>query len=819
VNADPNRPIQHRAAHHSVVASPAVSPGGGSPQEENSVVLTSDADQTTDPDPTDGPAGRAALPWGNRVLRSGWLPFTFAVVVTIGWLSFYSVPLTALASYGGYLVLGIVLPGMLLWRLAHRGPSYLYLDLAAGTALGYAVEIGVYIPARALGFPLLPQIVQAAILLTFVAVPGLRRYFRSGTAERPPVLWSWCLVLFWLLVLLWSVRYVSAHGMTWPSYGAPDSDMNFHLALIGEAKHHMPMTIPWVSGEPVLYHWFVYPEMASTSWATGIEPSLLLTRLSPLPMLAGFLLLIPALTRRLTANWWSGIVAIGIALFAVAPLPYGWPLSPAFTSFGFSAYEDGSLLKLVLWTSPTQTFATLLFVPVVLVLIDLLDGRGADRRLWALFVVGSAAVMGAKATYLPLLMAGLLLVVVVQFLLTRRLPVVPLVASAFTFGFLLFAQFVLFGGFGSAQGMSVDPLRVMVMSAAPATTNLLAQPHLSRLLLATAITMFCWLCMWGGVVGLGRRFRDPQIVLLLGIGLSGLAAVLTLSQVGGSQGYFTQSARPYLAVAAACGLSVLVPKLERRIAVALLGAVAAGVVLTRVIRVFNGPSVPHLGQFRPVSLGLRMLLPYALIGVILVATGAAVWWRGRRVGLSLAMVVALAVGFSLYGAYLNLRTNVHNGRSVGWRELTTYEPIMVKGTPEAGRWLRDHSRPDDLVATNAHCAHPVVPQCYNSHFAVAAYTERRVLVNGWSFTPTAHKEAARRHVPVYSMPYWKPGLLAENDAAFTDPSPATIGTLRDKYHVRWMFVDEKQGNPSPRLGDFATLRFRSGDSSVYEVTG
>jgi hypothetical protein len=121
------------------------------------------------------------------------------------------------------------------------------------------------------------------------------------------------------------------------------------------------------------------------------------------------------------------------------------------------------------------------------------------------------------------------------------------------------------------------------------------------------------------------------------------------------------------------------------------------------------------------------------------------------------------------------------------------------------------------VATNAHCLVVTVERCTNLHFSFAAYTERRMLVEGWGFTTTAHVRAAELRTWVGFVPYWRPDVLAANDAAFTSPTTETVRHLRDRYGVRWLFADESQPGYSARLGEFATLRYRSGSCAIYEL--
>ncbi|TMR04780.1 hypothetical protein ETD86_53470, partial [Nonomuraea turkmeniaca] len=205
------------------------------------------------------------------------------------------VPAWDLAAFAAYVGIGVALPGTLLWRALTGGGRSTAEDVAAGLALGYAVEVLAYIPARAAGMPLLVLVPPVAVLGTFLCVPGLRRHWRGEAAkERMP---GWC---------AWALAGVVGYLITWSTlslYRVPIAsayvDMPYHLALVGEVKHHLPPTLPSVLGERLSYHWFVYADMAATSWVTGIEPVTLVYKLSTLPMTVAMVVLVAVLGRRL----------------------------------------------------------------------------------------------------------------------------------------------------------------------------------------------------------------------------------------------------------------------------------------------------------------------------------------------------------------------------------------------------------------------------------------------------------------------------------------------------------------------------------------
>ncbi|WP_449066815.1 hypothetical protein, partial [Planomonospora algeriensis] len=93
-------------------------------------------------------------------------------------------------------------------------------------------------------------------------------------------------------------------------------------------------------------------------------------------------------------------------------------------------------------------------------------------------------------------------------------------------------------------------------------------------------------------------------------------------------------------------------------------------------------------------------------------------------------------------------------------------------------------------------------------------SERRVLVEGWSYT-AKDNEHLMKHGRF--SPFWDAGRLAANDGFFRDPSAESAERLRTEYGVRWLFVDTRFGRPSVPLRTVAELRFRRGVCEVYEL--
>jgi hypothetical protein len=132
------------------------------------------------------------------------------------------------------------------------------------------------------------------------------------------------------------------------------------------------------------------------------------------------------------------------------------------------------------------------------------------------------------------------------------------------------------------------------------------------------------------------------------------------------------------------------------------------------------------------------------------------------------------------------------------------------GTYEIANYLRLESNKNELIATNRHCAGLEENQtCTARQFALSAISERRVFLEGWSYTTCPLSE------PILNK-YWKEDSWRVNQDFFITPTTENFEVLR-KSGVDWLVVDTTRssvGNYEP----FAELVKTSGSVSLWKVT-
>jgi len=712
-------------------------------------------------------------------------------------------------------VFGITLPGTLLWRLASPFRHNLIEDFAAGSLVGVSLLILVYLAVSPLGGQHWAWLWAAPVLVLVTVVPSWRRRCLSRVERPVSPLTAWLVAIACALPLyaIGRVRSLAPAPYTTPQSNLPD--MAFHQALSASAKYDFPLQAPYVDGERMDYHYFWHQFTAATSWATGVDLTDLVYNIGWLPLLLAGCALIFALTDRVApGSRWAGPLAIAVA--AVGGTVNVYPNAPL-PAEGLVNY---------VWGSPTQSLGGGLIALLALMGIDLLRGRNSPGT-WVLFLVIGAAASGSKATVLPLIICGVGLVLVIRLLYGRFAKGALLIAVLLS-GLFLAAIVVVFGN--KSSGLAVRPwvtfAKVGIYPLVARQSDPGTYDHGAMWI--SGITMCLGLLL--GAAGLlvltgtaARWFRDPGMILMVGIAIGGFGGMVLTDQPGTSQLYFHRTAVPIIAVLAAAGAWMLVFWFaDRRSGVvvfaSLIGGVGATAAARAIVKAHPSDGKPFLtsdnrltGLITPWLWTIGFLL---VVAVVVTALWKLARRRGRPTRIALASFVLAGMGA---GLFLPIQAMAHY-RAADQGPLTDKFPLGPSSSQAAAAtWLRDHTAPGDLIATNAHCAMKNATGCDVRHFWISALSERHVLVEGWGYTNTINDLVAATGKSPNGLPFWDEQKIDDNDRAFTAPSRDNLRLLKVKYGVRWLYADPTQTVVSSKLNAYATLRFKARDALVYEL--
>ena len=198
-------------------------------------------------------------------------------------------------------------------------------------------------------------------------------------------------VLVYTIQIVWGISAVTPVALR-----APYVDEPYHLALLGEFRHHFPAEVPFVDGTPLRYHWLVYPFLAAGTWGSGVAPIVLLKVLVPAALIALLVLGVAVAASRISGHRWAAVGSAAV-LCALTPLDMmAWTdVSRPWLTTGWLTYR-----------SPTQLLANALCPLLVVLLVGILRGAAARPRHWVATAGVMLAVAGAKSAMLPVFVAG-----------------------------------------------------------------------------------------------------------------------------------------------------------------------------------------------------------------------------------------------------------------------------------------------------------------------------------------------------------------------------------------------------------------------------
>lgn len=753
---------------------------------------------------------------GDRIAR--WLPAILVAVFTAISLLRNGATGSEILVFSGYWALTLLLPGTLIVRAVFSAKRTLPEDLALGAATGLALEIATFLVLRAAGLEGVARVWWLIPLGLFVAVPRLRR---SGF--RPPAMWAsrawaWSMaVMTTLLIMGLDLTWFQRNPLP-PSGGSAYRDQWWHLAIVHELMRSGPAQVPQVAGELFSYHDNIHGHIAVAAQATGISPTMILFRLVLPPLILVAAGLIALLASEVSRRSWTGPVAVWLTLLTL--------------SGGYLWAEFGNLSTTPLrFGSPTQMLAVPLVMAAAWALITLIRGS-LTLRGWAwlglIVVVGA----GSKPTVVPTLLAGTLVALVAVVATTRRFPRAIAIATAGLVAVQLWAVvsgpdrqtgITVLGSLrlssifreisgditlrGTNDGFVLDSLATKAgVTAAAVTAIWLLGSQAIRLIGLTALAY-------------PATRRDPAAWWLAGALSAGWFAFLAFDLSSGGQLYFFHLSLPFGAVLTSWMVVAAVDRFTvgRRIAylsggmaVGAAAAIAAVSAVSAASRSEASGSIDHV------------LLPIAV--VLSVAAATTVGWRylSGRLGLPagwLALALAFAIGISL-------PTSLGEATSVVYRWA---QPIQHNLNPDSFEylspleqqamvWLNENSSRDDIIATNAQCL-PVRERriCNAIGFWVGGISGRRVVLEGWGYTPQAHAAHGvdgkhRNQQP----PPW-PDRYELSHAAVEEPTPEVLEELRERFGATWLVAVRRAGPVSERLDDLAELAFENADVAIYRI--
>ncbi|WP_380278744.1 hypothetical protein [Kitasatospora purpeofusca] len=783
---------------------------------------------------TPGRCGAGAAPGAEDAPRApgarllGFLPAVAAYALLVALLAAADTSFGDIARYTGYVLWGVLLPGTLVFRALRRRPHTLLEDLALGAVVGLALELLAWAVLVGLGLQSVAVAWPLAVVVPFLAVPGLRRHWFPRGHRRMPAGWSWSvagtvgLTSGYLYAVFLSRNPVLPDTETTRQY----IDLPYLLSLAGNAKHHMPPTFPQAAGEPLHYHWFTFVHMAMGDLVGHLDLPVIQMRLM-VPALAALAMVVTAVVaHRLTGRPWAGPVA-ALLIFAVGEFGAGYPNDSPSWTFGAPA------VPLMMWASLSLTYSQPLLMALVGVVGDALRGRGEGETggdggvpalgrgafvLTALFALASSA---AKASSLPVTLAALAFAGLMVLIGTRRVPWTVVWLGAIVAGAQLFATAVLFRfesygleavPFGNIAKYWADPQQ----SRTAATQSVVVAATLVAFLLNHQLRM-------AGMIPLLRRRRlglEPAQWFLLGGAVAGPAAYLVVN--GFNSSYFTLAGLSFGVLLSAWGCTEVFERAAlpaRGRAALAVGTLAFVLLLTYGIHhhaddwaAFALTAVGDPGGAASYAALVPSLAAAAALAGVAGVCGL-LWWAAGRVlpALRRRGGLVLLTGALAAGAPA-LLLDVRQAGELPWDGAWPLPASQV----QAARWVRAHSAPGDVLATNTHCrsdtdyAHPGA-QCTNAlSFYLSAYSERSVLVEGWAYSPRLMSEK--------SGSFWDQQLLALNDDAVYRPTADVLGRLRDGHGVRYVVVNRRTGPESPALKTLSTQVFDNGRMAVYELS-
>ncbi|HUZ70478.1 MAG TPA: hypothetical protein VMU65_12295 [Candidatus Saccharimonadales bacterium] len=722
------------------------------------------------------------------MLRRGIAPATLVLaVMLVGWLV-TGVAVFDIVRFLAYDIGFVALPGAaLLWAVRGHRSGFL-VTIALGWPLGQALEILAFSGTAAIGNRALFLLYPIVVIVPSAIVTWRRRQH----VDTEPAGNSLSIAAMWTAAGAVSVGLVYLTLMFLPLAPLPGAsvmveypDYTYFIGLIAQVMHHWPPTTPGLVGVPLHYEWFVLFHIAAASQVTNVPIPVIGLRLDYIPTVVVLACQLLVVGRSLGRSWWTGAVAV-VIIFLLGPLD----LSSTYTSFGDNVFVH-------LWDSWTFPYGVTFFLALLYLITERFRAStwrtGRDLGSWVLIGILMIGASGAKATVLPILIAGTGLYVVLDALVRRAVSRRAVVTVALAIVVFIPTYVLVYGG--STPATTIDPL--VWLSGGPAVlyANLIHHAAVRDVVLP-----FAYAANFAGVMLplagmfylLRRRHRSeiPRFALPLCLFATGVAIASLVHHSSYSELYFVDTGYMAGCFVAAHGYRLAwldlghSQRFSRRQAVI---AVAGWLVLFLLIVKITSHSVPTIHDL------IYRFAAITALGVVFVLAWG-LWLRARHQ--SHRGIAALGLLPILAATSLTLPLLAYpQARSVlAGKPVATGRTVLSPGLVTALDWLKTHTSVDAVFAVNNHWLDPMETQ--PKYYYYTAFSERQAFIESYNpypipagtGTPAGADFVYRQHI---------------NDAVFDSADTAALRVMTQQYSVRYLLIDRSLGSQSAgvlRLG-------------------
>jgi hypothetical protein len=678
-------------------------------------------------------------------------------------------------SAAGVVLFLILIPGTIIGLIILK-----LRDLTSALIIGSVVLISFVIPLHALfsklGFSWV--LVMGLIIFSFYLLLQFNKYISINELKTKVVIdfQNIVLVCFSIMILILLFRqslYVPTSNLdqflVWPdTYNA--------IAQAGEILNHGPTIFPFVAEAqvPLKYHWgaFSLGSFISLFGVVELVVSIFKTQFVLLGILYFGLLYLTGKT--LGRSWIAGIFSVILG---------GLTIYPTFPEFN----DQIGLARPFISSSSMPQFTANVFAILAIFLIYSHKQININNKVK--FTILFFATLSATLSKGPV---GLLIVILVlsfivfNYKIELKNNLINLLSPT-AIGFIVGYAQITSGD--SAEGRSGTSLWLNPL----ATFKLLADGYgLALNSKSVAVFLILFVVSFSSLFFVSLHMYSQKIFKslfpLLVTVLAGLSGTLLLETWGASQLFLLYSVIPFIGVLLASSAFYEAKRLKtKKIFLIALGLVGQPILFDL------------FSSFVPRSQVLKTF------GLWVLATGSVLFIAGLFAKVMKKRLSAYLLITSLsIGMFSGLTTFDQKAYS-----LPEHPYSISIGTAEIAKFLQDKSDKNDLIATNRHCAGPEENQtCTARQFALSALSERRVLLEGWSYTTCPLSE------PILNK-YWKEDFWKLNQDFFINPNAQNWGNFQQT-GVDWLVVDSTRPS-APNYNDFADLVKTKGSVSLWKI--